>query len=152
MRKPTLPRLPTSDAATGDELTPSEALSHIAQGVIRRWTFIGVVSAVTLVCFTVGGSVLQWWNYSASWLALVIESVVGIGVYNMGRRDAVILREVRALSERGARSARRAEKATKRTEEAAKRTEDAARLALDAAQRTERAAEAVLDQTFRLER
>lgn len=136
--------LPSRDPATGDDLTPTEALSWFAQSIIRRWSFIGVIAVITAICFTLGGHVLGWWNYSASFLALIIESVVGIGVYNMGRRDAVILREVRALSERGAKHARRATKAAQRGEDAAKRAEEAAG-------RIERMADLMLDHIQRME-
>lgn len=135
LQRPHRPHLPDHDSTTGDEITRTEALSALAQSVIRRWTFIGLFLAVTVPCFVLGGAVLGWWNYAASALAIVIESVVGIGVFNMGKRDAVILREVRHLSERGAKQARKATKAAQRTEEAATRVERMADLMLDHLQR-----------------
>ena len=38
------------------------------------------------------------WNYVASYLALFIESVVGIAMFSQTRRDAMIIREIRKFS------------------------------------------------------
>lgn len=121
----TIITLPDRDPVTHDPLSRAEAMSWLAQSIIRRWRFIIGYTLVTFTVWAVGSPpVLGWWNYTASWLALVIESVVGIGVYNMSRRDAVILREVRAE--------------TQRVEAAAARIERVAEMVLDGQLRGER--------------
>lgn len=83
------------DPVTGDELTGGEYVSWLIQGIIRRWAFLIVISVVTaLVWATNNGVALTWWNLSASYLALVIESIVGIAMFSQTRRDAVILRRI----------------------------------------------------------
>lgn len=101
------PRLPRVDDATGDELSRDEAISHVAQSMLRRWAFLLAITLVTALAWTyaairVGislhsgaGAILTWWNMCASYLALFIESVVGIGVFHMAQRDAKVLREIR---------------------------------------------------------
>jgi type VI protein secretion system component VasK len=90
------------DPITGDLLSVSDQVSLVAQSVIRRWSFIGAVIVITAAWWTWpaafgdrSGAPLHW-NLLASLMALVIESVVGIGMFSSGRRDAVILRQVRA--------------------------------------------------------
>ena len=90
------------DPTTGDLLSVSDQVSLVAQSVIRRWSFIGAVVVLTAAWWTwprafgdPTGTPLHW-NLLASLMALVIESVVGIGMFSSGKRDAVILRQVRA--------------------------------------------------------
>jgi hypothetical protein len=91
------------DPVTGDELSRGEYISWIVQGIIRRWAFLGTITALTILAwssalwFAQSSAVLTWWNLSASYMALLIESVVGIAFFGQARRDAVVLREVRAL-------------------------------------------------------
>lgn len=88
------------DPVTGDILTQGEYISWIIQGIIRRWTFLGLITVVTILAWiTRNETVLLWWNLGASYLALVIESIVGLGMYSQTRRDAVVMREVRAMSQ-----------------------------------------------------
>jgi hypothetical protein len=88
------------DPVTGDILTQGEYISWIIQGIIRRWTFLGLLTVVTILAWiTRNETVLLWWNLGASYLALVIESIVGLGMYSQTRRDAVVMREVRAMSQ-----------------------------------------------------
>lgn len=85
-----------TDPLTGDTLSRSELLSWRLQGLIRRWEFIGGFTLITMALWIVGSPVvLSWWNYSASYLAILIESIVGIGMFASSRRDSVVLREVR---------------------------------------------------------
>lgn len=87
------------DPVTGDPLTRSEMVSWYAQAIIRRWAFIVGYSLLTFGVWLFGTTMaVQWWNYSASWLALVIESVVGIAMFGQVRRDALILRELREMA------------------------------------------------------
>lgn len=59
-----------------------------------------MVTVITiLVWVTNCGAALVWWNLGASYLALVIESVVGIAMFAQTKRDAVVMREVRAMSQ-----------------------------------------------------
>ena len=87
------------DPYTGDTLSRGEYISWLIQGVIRRWTFLGLITIITAIAWITANSiVLTWWNLSASYLALVIESVVGIAMFSQTRRDAIALRETRAVS------------------------------------------------------
>ena|SRR5579863_8450865 len=89
------------DPTTGDQLSTGEYISWIIQGIIRRWTFLIVITLVTiLVWATNNPTALTWWNLGASYLALVIESIVGISMFSQTKRDAVVLREVRDLSQK----------------------------------------------------
>jgi hypothetical protein len=88
------------DPVTGDMLTQGEYISWIIQGVIRRWTFLIIITLVTIVVWTINNpTALLWWNLGASYLALVIESIVGLAMFGQVKRDAVALREVRAISQ-----------------------------------------------------
>jgi hypothetical protein len=81
-------------------LTQGEYISWIIQGVIRRWTFLIIITLVTIVVWTINNpTALLWWNLGASYLALVIESIVGLAMFGQVKRDAVALREVRAISQ-----------------------------------------------------
>lgn len=87
------------DPITGDELSSGEYVSWLIQSIIRRWLFLGIITAATIAVWATGNPVaLQWWNLAASYLALVIESIVGIAMFSQTRRDAVVIREIRALS------------------------------------------------------
>lgn len=89
------------DPVTGDILTKGEKVSWLIQGVIRRWTFLIAVTLVTaLVWSTRNPDALVWWNLCASYLAIFIESVVGLAMFGQTRRDAVVLREIRTLAQR----------------------------------------------------
>lgn len=99
------------DPVTGDELTLAEEASWKMQGIIRRWTFVVVVTLVTAAVWTyVGVSAgwslrsgaladLTWWNLGASYLAILIESTVGIAMFSQTRRDAVKIRKIEAIAE-----------------------------------------------------
>lgn len=87
------------DPVTGDPLTSGEYISWMIQGIIRRWTFLGMITLITLVVWVINNPVgLTWWNLGASYLALVIESVVGLAMFGQTRRDALVLREIRTVS------------------------------------------------------
>lgn len=90
-----------TDPVTGDRLTTGEYVSWMVQGIIRRWTFLIIVTLLTVVVWVLGTTgAREWWNYAASYLAIFIESVVGIAMFNQTKRDAVIIREIRTLAER----------------------------------------------------
>jgi hypothetical protein len=92
------------DPVTGDVLTRSERVSWAVQGVIRRWLFLMVFTALTIAwwaCPTLFGDPGRtWWNLVASYMAIFIESVVGIAMFSQTRRDALILREIRSLEQK----------------------------------------------------
>ena len=89
------------DPMTGDMLTTGEYISWLIQGLIRRWTFLIILTMVTiLVWSTDNTTALTWWNLCASYLAIVIESIVGLSMMQQTKRDAVVMREVRAISQR----------------------------------------------------
>ena len=87
----------------GDVLNFSEQISWKIQGIIRNWYFMSI--------WTVG-SALWWqfpswfhdthsftkWQLVASWLAVTIELIIGIGLLGQTKRDALILRELRKLT------------------------------------------------------
>lgn len=84
---------------TGDDLSFSDCVSWFAQGLIRRWAFIILITLLTAtVWFMSKGNtsspVLEWWNLAASYMALLIESIVGIGMFSQTTRDALILRKM----------------------------------------------------------
>ena len=89
---------------TGDELSRNERASWIAQSIIRRWSFIISISIGSFIWWyfhdKFGDPDLSHWNAWASWMALVIESIVGIAMFGQTQRDAVILREIRALAKK----------------------------------------------------
>lgn len=88
------------DPVTGDELTPSEHISWLLQGIIRRWAFLGIITVATIFVWSTDNShALVWWNLAASFLALVIEGTVGIAMFSQTRRDAVVIREIRHLAQ-----------------------------------------------------
>ena len=94
-------RKPYRDKSTGDQLTRGEYISWLVQGIIRRWTFLVIVTIATAIAWsTNNAAVLLWWNLCASFLAIMIESVVGIAMFSQTRRDATVLREVRAIGSR----------------------------------------------------
>ena len=86
------------DPLTGDTLTLGERVSWILQGIIRRWTFLITITLITAVVWIINNPTgLIWWNLSASYLALVIESIVGLAMFNQTRRDAVFIRHIDAM-------------------------------------------------------
>lgn len=88
-----------TDPVTGDEYGLEEHIAWRASSVIRTIWVIIFISLVTLAIMIQGQ---VWteplpviWNYWASWWALLIESLVGLALFNQTKRDAVILREIR---------------------------------------------------------
>lgn len=88
------------DPVTGDELTSGERISWVIQGVIRNWYFLILFSTITIIVWSINNPTgLLWWNLAASYLAIIIESIVGISMFSQCKRDAVVLREVRTISQ-----------------------------------------------------
>lgn len=91
------------DPVTGDTLTAGEMASWRVQGVIRRWTFLGIISALTAYVWVIADPIWRHpltdvWNLWASFLAIVIEGVTAMALINQTRRDACVIREIRAMS------------------------------------------------------
>ncbi len=93
---------PSLDPLTGDLLRPVERFSLFVQGRMRQWRFIFLYTGLTAawwarpVWFGDTSSYTKW-QLGASYMALLIESVVGIGMFGWARRDSVVLRKVHAL-------------------------------------------------------
>lgn len=86
-----------TDPVTGDQLTAGEMASRAIQRIMRRWAFLGAISLVTLVCWLLGDTARTWWNYGASYAAIVIESIVGMFFFGQSLRDAVIIRRLERM-------------------------------------------------------
>ena len=83
---------------TGDAIGLAEHLSWMIQGVVRRWSFIMVITAITFTCWsTRNDHIILWWNFAASWMALVLESIVGIAMFQQTKSDAKVIRKILSL-------------------------------------------------------
>jgi len=92
-----------ADPVTGDTLTLGEYISWMIQGVIRKWLFLGIITALTGTVWVIADPIWRHpltdqWNLWASYLAIIIEGVTAMALINQTRRDAVVLREVRAIA------------------------------------------------------
>ena len=87
--------MPYKDPVTGDELPMLEYRTRQVQVFVRTPWFILVFNLITIASMALGhGDV---WNYFASWLAIMIEWLVGTYMFGQTARDAVVTREVRSL-------------------------------------------------------
>jgi hypothetical protein len=83
----------------GDPMTFGEMAAWKLQGIIRRWWFLLSYTAITVVCWVFGGaSVLLWWNLASSFLAIVVEGVVGRAMFAVTKTDSAVIREIRKLN------------------------------------------------------
>jgi len=81
---------------TGDDIGLGKHISWKIQFSIRNWYFIGAITFITLFCAvwgTINIAVIGWWNVWASYMALFIESIVGISMFEQTRADAKVIRE-----------------------------------------------------------
>jgi len=88
---------------SGEPISVGEHVSWKIQFGIRRWAFIGTITLVTIGCAIWGTfdiTVIGWWNVWASYMALFIESVVGMSMFSMAQNDGRIIRETHALLDR----------------------------------------------------
>lgn len=93
------------DPVTGDELSLGEHVSWMIQAVIRRWLFLGLITAITAYVWVVADPIWQHgatdqWNLWASYLAIAIESVTAMALINQTRRDAVLIRRMVRMEEK----------------------------------------------------
>ena len=91
-----------TDPITGDALSWQEHMSWRIQSVIRHWAFLITFTVVTLGAWAVGSAhveVLVWWNLVASYMAIFVESIVGIAMFSQTRRDAVLIRRIASMEE-----------------------------------------------------
>jgi len=90
--------MPHKHPITGDQIGPGEHLSWVIQTAIRRWAFVGIVTLATAVCWAIHTEpVLTWWNYTASYMAVFIELVVGISMFQQTKADAQVIRKILAM-------------------------------------------------------
>lgn len=88
---------------TGDELSRGEWVAWRIQAAMRRWAFINILVSGSILWWLTGGfgwdPDLNKWNAWASLMALIIESLVGMAMFNQTQRDAVYLRRLFAMEE-----------------------------------------------------
>lgn len=86
------------DPATGDPLSALEYGTRQIQQALRSPWFLLAFNLSTLILFLLG--LREQWNYFASWLAIMVEWVVGTYMFGQTRRDAIILRQLLATATR----------------------------------------------------
>jgi hypothetical protein len=86
------------DPVTGDELSRLEYFVRRAQVFVRTPWFIVAFNVITLLMVFILGMPLQW-NDLASWLAIIIEWLVGTYMFGQTGRDAVHIRKIAKLEE-----------------------------------------------------
>ena len=94
------------DPLTGEPISFTEWVSLMAVNVLRRWT---------IILFYIGLSAAWWahpawfhddavytkWMIVFSLLAVINESLIGIGMFSRSNRDSIVLRRVLKYLERG---------------------------------------------------
>ena len=85
---------------TGEPINFSDFIAWKLQSVIRRWWFLLAFTCATAGAWsTRNSSIILWWNLSASYLAIFVESIVGRAMFGQTKADAAILREIAKFSE-----------------------------------------------------
>ena len=76
-------------------------MSWKAQGIFRSWWFVIIFSTITFTWLAIPrffhDPARLWLNYYLSYIAVLVESIIGIGVVSQSMRDAVLLRELKKL-------------------------------------------------------
>ena len=116
------------DPETGDQLNAGEMASRLIQRVIRRWMFLGAITTITIYVWVIRDPIwyhspADTWNYFLSWLAVAIESIVGMFFFAQAIRDAIVMRQTKAMVEK-------MEVLAEKTEQVAERVEQIARAVL----------------------
>ncbi len=90
-----------TDPLTGDTLSFGEHMAWKAQGLFRRWSTMALIQVVCVVWLALGDqNARNWWNYSWSDLAIIVENVTMLALFSQTRRDAVVMRETREIARR----------------------------------------------------
>ena len=87
-------------AVTGEPIGLGQHMSWKIQEMIRRWPFILTMTVISLACWVIGwrhSDVVLWWNAWASYMAIFIESVVGISMFQQTKSDAQVIRKILAM-------------------------------------------------------
>jgi uncharacterized membrane protein len=90
---------------TQDVLTFGEQVSWKIQGIIRNWWFVGFWSIGSFVWwikpawFRDNHSYIHW-QLLASYLAVLVELMIGIAMVGQTKRDAMIIRHILALEKK----------------------------------------------------
>jgi hypothetical protein len=90
---------------TGDVLTFAEQASWKVQGIIRNWYFVAFWSVLSFVWwfkpswFHDNHSYVHW-QLLASYLAVLVELMIGIAMIGQTKRDAQIIRHILKLEKR----------------------------------------------------
>lgn len=85
--------------AAGGSIDAGEAASLLFQRIIRRWVFLGLITAITTYTWAVWDPIWRQspanvWNFFLSYLAIFIEGVVGKFFFAQSMRDARIIRAI----------------------------------------------------------
>ncbi len=80
------------DPVTGDELKPLEYFTRQVQVMVRTPWFLLLFNLTTIAIFLGHGDL---WNYFASWLAIIIEWLVGTYMFGQTGRDAIVMRTIK---------------------------------------------------------
>ena len=92
--------MPYFHPVTKEPISVGEAISWGIQRAIRRWSFLIGITTITVICVIWGAhdfTILSWWNVWASYMALFIESVVGIAMFKQTAADAEVIRKILAM-------------------------------------------------------
>ena len=85
------------DPVTGDQLSRLEFYTRTVQTWVRTPWFILAFNVITILALALGHP-LEW-NDFASWLAVIIEWLVGTYMFGQTARDAVHIRRIAHLEE-----------------------------------------------------
>lgn len=90
-----------TDPITGDKLSMGEHVAWLAQKLFRRWSTMIILQVICVVWLAFGdANARNWWNYSWSDLAIIVENVTMLALFSQTRRDAVVMRETREIAKR----------------------------------------------------
>ena len=85
------------DAVTGDVLTPLEYCTRQVQVAVRTPWFLLAFNLITLACLLLHA--MDGWNYFASYMAILVEWLVGTYMFGQTGRDALYIRRIARLEE-----------------------------------------------------
>ena len=82
------------DPVTGDKLTRLEYYVRQIQVFVRTPWFILFFNLITILMVFIMGRPVEW-NDLASWLAIIIEWLVGTYMFGQTGRDALVIRTIK---------------------------------------------------------